>query len=203
LVPALLACAGLPIPNVPGGTTPAPAPVVAEPVPAPAPAEPAKPESLFTELDPNEAPPYAKASIQCPAGSMVVRHPSGGRLEVYCTTSSGVRAGPYTEWQGSKLREAGTNEDGKLAGKYTRWDGDRKVGEETYAAGQRDGDFATWDVEGHLLERGRYQAGKKQGKFLENAGEGDAISFAGACYADGAEQWRTTDAGEFVSKSCG
>jgi hypothetical protein len=214
-IPVFLACSGLPIPGASptdpigegGDEVEEGEGEVAEGEPAPEPdSEPATPESLFAALDPSEAAPYDKQKLDCPTGAMVIRNPSGGRMRVYCATGSGVRTGPYTEWKGGTLAAAGTNVDGKLSGRFTRWqkgpDGLRKIGEETYAAGELDGDFATWDVEGNLLVRGVYVAGKKSGRFLESSVSGSEVTFGGACYSSDEELWRTSDAAEFVGKEC-
>ncbi|MEQ1568673.1 MAG: hypothetical protein ABMA64_23745 [Myxococcota bacterium] len=207
VVAAGLACSGLPteLPDLPVdlpvGTPPAvePAPV---PEVAPEPEPQATPESLFDALSAEEAVPYARPNFSCPPPTMAIKNPSGGRMRVFCATGSGVRVGPYTEWKSSELRLAGTNADGKLSGRLTRWekgpDGPRKVGEENYTDGELAGDFATWDLAGHLLVRGRYEAGKKQGRFLESTVE----TFGGACYEAGEEKWRTADPAEFVTKDC-
>ena len=65
-----------------------------------------------------------------------------------------------------------------------------------------EGDFASWDEAGHLLVRGRMHEGKRQGRFIENKVSGSEVIFGGACYEAGAEQWRTADPSEFVSKAC-
>lgn len=210
VVPVGLACSGLP--PLPGAISGAggedgardPEPGDGEPEPEPV---VASPESLFTDLDAAEAPPWERTSVKCPPGTMVIRYPKGNTLSVYCATGSGVRSGPYTEWQRNTLLVAATNVNGKLDGPWTRWEkaGDtpRKVEQQTYVAGVATGDHAEWDLEGRLLVRGRRVDGRKHGRFVERTVADDAIVPGGACYADGTEVWRTSSDTELVQKSCG
>lgn len=212
--PLGLACSGLPVPGAilgegdpvadepEEGTEPEEAGDDEPAVPDPAPT-PATPESLFAELDPTQAPPYERGIVKCPAPTMAIRHPKAGVLSVYCATGSGVRSGPYTEWQRNTLRVAATNVDGKLEGTWTRWDGGKKVEEQVYAAGLATGDYASWDTEGHLLVRGRMVDGKRDGRFIDRTVENGEVVPGGACYEAGTELWRTADDGELVSKACG
>jgi hypothetical protein len=214
LLPLGLACSGLPVSSSDGSATDgAPTDGVAtdgtqpqpEPEPEPEPVA-ATPDTLFPTMDPDEAPPYEKPALKCPPGAMVIRNPSGNRLKIYCANGNGVRTGPYTEWQGKALRAAGTNTDGKLEGSVTKWAGSgpetRKVEEQHHVAGVAEGDFASWDEKGNLLARGRMHEGKRHGRFIENKVSGEDVSFGGACYAAGEEQWRTEDPAEFMSKEC-
>ncbi|MEQ1502893.1 MAG: hypothetical protein ABMB14_11720 [Myxococcota bacterium] len=209
-----LACAGLPIPGLdPGTATPDPA----DPAdPAPDPTEPAaadpapavvSPDSLFTTIE-LPTPPFESQAIKCPAPTAPIRHPSGGRMNVYCATGSGVRTGPHTEWQGKRLVVSATNVNGKLDGPWVRWDageGDarRPVEYQVYSAGVATGDHAEWDLTGQLLVRGRTVDGKRDGRFVERTVRDGAIVPGGACYEAGAELWRTTDDAELVRKPCG
>lgn len=211
LLPLGLACSGLPVgdpppptPDNPQGATDAPEPEpvdVAEPEP-----EPANPDTMFPAMNADEPPPFKQSTaVKCSGGATLVRHPAK-RLKIFCVAGSGQRVGPYTEWQGSALREAGTNVEGKLEGAYTKWAGSgsklRKVEEQIYVAGVAEGDFASWDEAGHLLVRGRMHEGKRQGRFIENKVQGGEVIFGGACYEGGAEKWRTADLAEFASKEC-
>ena len=215
VVPVGLACSGLPVPGAISGVgvgdpelAPDPAPEAdgdAVPVPVPAPA-PASPDALFVTLDPAEAPPWERGRVECPAGTMTIRYPKGKTLSIYCATTSGVRSGPYTEWQRNQLVVAATNANGKLDGTWTRWEqgagGPKKVEQQTWAAGVATGDHAEWDLEGRLLVRGRLVDGRKDGRFIERRVEDGAIVPGGACYAAGTEVWRTADEAELVGTSC-
>lgn len=215
LVPVVLACSGLPIPGAGtgGGEEPSPdaanpepeepggeEPVAADPAPE---GSPKSADTLFPDLDAAEAPPFERGAVKCPAPTMTIRHPKGARLSVYCATGSGVRSGPYTEWQRNTLVLSATNVDGKFEGNWIRWEDGHKVEQQVYVAGQAVGDHAEWDVKGQLLVRGRMVDGKKDGRFVERKVEGGAIVPGGACYEAGAETWRTADEGELVTRTCG
>jgi hypothetical protein len=217
VVPVGLACSGLPVPGAISGGAADDAPgsdadegdageggvADAEPVP---PTPPADPTSLFAALDPNEAPPFERGTVKCPPGTMVVNNPKGNRLTVFCMTNSGVRSGPYTEWQGRKLLVSAANVDGKLDGVWSRWEkaGDetKKVEHQVYVGGVATGDHAVWDPTGTLLVRGRMVDGRKDGLFLERATVDGKPGTGGACYAAGTEVWRTTDDAELATREC-
>jgi hypothetical protein len=224
VVPIILACSGLPVPGaISGGGDPVVDEADADPeepdegtdgatdgpeAPDEPETPPASADTLFPDLDANEAPPYERGAVKCPPPTMVIRHPKAGVLTVFCATGSGVRSGPYTEWQRNTLVVAATNAEGKFEGNWTRWakgagDVVKKVEQQVYVAGVATGDHAEWDVEGRLLVRGKMVDGKKDGRFIERKVEDGEIVAGGACYEAGNEVWRTSDDAELVSKACG
>lgn len=183
-----LACGGLP------GTTSDPIAgteeeAVAERLP--------EPHDLFVEVN-GEEPPLTSAP-RCPSGTSQIKYPRGANVEVYCAWHNGTKQGPWTRWRGRRLIETRTYAEGVQHGIATRWEEDRKVEESTWAAGVQQGEYAAWDAEGTLLLRGAYVDGERQGRFLEL---GSNAAFGGACYAAGAEMWRTDDPEAFVSDAC-
>jgi hypothetical protein len=208
-VAATLACSGIAPPSLDGGATAADASVAAPPVVAPPPPPVASPESLFEPLDVHE--PAPEGEPPCPEGTSTIHHPLGRELEVYCALGNGKKSGPWSLFFKKRVLATAAYVEGVKEGRATRWSEEEdmeapshKLAEEWFKADQRDGAYAEWDALGHLMVRGAYVAGQRDGKFIDNAPgeEGSAPTFGGRCYGAGQEIWSTADAGEFVTRAC-